>query len=183
VLLISGLLLGSRDDTGATPIAEGKTMQEPRNGQGDFDFLIGSWKVRNRRLREPLTGSDSWYEFDATSVARKVWDGLANMDEYDGQSPTDRIRGMTLRLYDPKAGQWSLYWSNAANGTLEKPMVGEFKDGRGEFYDQETFRGRSIYVRYIWSRITPTSCQWEQAFSADGGQTWETNWIMEFTRQ
>ena len=88
---------------------------------------------------------------------------------------------MTLRLYDPKARQWSLYWSNAANGTLEKPMVGEFKDGRGEFYDQESFRGRSIYVRYIWSGITPTSCRWEQAFSYDD-RTWETNWTADFTR-
>lgn len=157
-------------------------MEEPRDGQADFDFVIGSWKVRNRRLRQPLTGSDSWYEFDATSVARKVWDGLANMDEFDGESPSGRIRGLTLRLYDPNARQWSLYWSNAANGTLDKPMVGEFKDGRGEFYDQETFQGRSIYVRFIWSGITPTSCRWEQAFSPDGGKTWETNWIMEFTR-
>jgi hypothetical protein len=158
-------------------------VQEPRDGQHDFDFLIGSWRIRNRRLREPLTGSDSWYEFDATGVARKVWDGLANMDEYDGDSPSGRIRGMTLRLYDPKSRQWSLYWANAANGTLDKPMTGEFKDGRGEFYDQETFRGRSIYVRYVWSGITTTSCRWEQAFSADGGKTWETNWIMDMTRQ
>lgn len=159
-----------------------KPMEGPRDGQADFDFIIGSWNVHNRRLRQPLTGSDSWYEFEATSVARKVWGGLANMDEFDGKAPSGRIRGMTLRLYDPKARQWSLYWSNAANGTLDTPMVGEFKDGRGEFYDQETFQGRSIYVRFIWSGITPSSCRWEQAFSADGGRTWETNWIMEFTR-
>jgi hypothetical protein len=157
-------------------------MEAPRDGQADFDFIIGRWKIRNRRLRDPLTGSDSWYEFDATGEARKVWDGLANMDEFDGDAPSGRIRGMTLRLYDPKARQWSLYWANAANGTLDKPMVGEFKDGRGEFYNLETFQGRSIYVRFIWSGITPEACRWEQAFSADGGQTWETNWIMTFTR-
>jgi len=161
---------------------EEKPVESPRDGQADFDFVIGSWTVHNRRLRHPLTGFDSWNEFEATSVARKIWGGLANMDEYEGDSPSGRIRGMTLRLYDPKAHQWRLYWSNAANGRLDTPMVGEFKDGRGEFYDQETWEGRSIYVRFIWSGITPTSCHWEQAFSADGGRTWETNWTMDFTR-
>ena len=152
------------------------------NGQTDFDFFIGEWKVHNRRLRNPLQGSDSWYEFDGTSVARHLWGGKANIDEYAADSPSGPIQGMTLRLFDPKSRQWSLYWANSANGTLDKPMTGEFKDGRGEFFDQETFEGRSIYVRYVWSDATPTSCRWEQAFSADGGKTWETNWIMEFTR-
>ncbi len=149
---------------------------------GDFDFYMGSWKVRNRRLREPLTGSTSWYEFDATVVARPIWGGQANMDEFEGVSPSGPIQGLTLRLWDPKAKQWSIYWANRANGTLDKPMIGEFKDGRGEFYDQEAFQGRAIYVRFVWSDITPNSFRWEQDFSADGGKTWETNWIMEFTR-
>jgi len=153
-----------------------------RKGQSDFDFLIGSWKVHNRRLKKPLTGSSEWYEFDGTSVARKVWDGRANIDEYQADTPGGSIEGLTLRLYDRKAQQWSLYWANAANGRLDVPTVGSFKDGRGEFYDQEILDGRSIFVRYVWSDIKPNSCRWEQAFSVDGGRTWETNWIMDLTR-
>jgi hypothetical protein len=127
-----------------------------RDGQHDFDFLFGAWKVRNRRLAAPLAGSSQWREFDGTLTARPVWGGAANVDEYT--------------------------WANRARGVLETPMVGEFHDGRGEFYDQEQFRGRSIYVRYVWSGISKTSCRWEQAFSGDGGKTWETNWVMELTR-
>jgi hypothetical protein len=153
-----------------------------RDGQKDFDFLIGTWKVHNRRLRERLKGSTTWDEFEATVVARHLWGGLANVDEYDGAGPAGRIQGMTLRLYDPRSRQWSLYWANAANGRLDVPMVGSFENGRGEFYDQELFEGRSIFVRFIWSDITPASCRWAQAFSADGGKTWETNWVMDFTR-
>jgi hypothetical protein len=155
---------------------------QTRDGQTDFDFLMGAWKVHNRRLRNPLTGSTSWYEFDGTSVARPLWGGKANIDEYDAEGPSGRIQGLTLRLYDPTSRQWTLHWSNSARGVLDKPMTGEFKDGRGEFFDQEVFEGRTIFVRYVWSDITPTSCRWEQAFSPDGGRTWETNWVMEFTR-
>jgi hypothetical protein len=155
---------------------------EPRNGQADFDFLIGSWKVHNRRLKEPLKGSSVWYEFEGTSVARKVWDGHANQDEYRGNSPSGAIHGLTLRLYEPSTRQWRLYWANEAKGVLDPPMVGAFQNGRGEFFSHELFEGQGIYVRYVWSDITPTSCRWEQAFSADGGRTWETNWIMTFTR-
>jgi hypothetical protein len=155
---------------------------EPRNGQADFDFLIGSWKVHNRRLERPLESSSAWYEFEGTSVARKVWGGHANQDEYYGQAPSGPIRGLTLRLYEPSTRQWRLYWANEAKGVLDPPMVGAFQNGRGEFFSHELFEGRGVYVRYVWSDVTPTSCRWEQAFSADGGRIWETNWIMAFTR-
>ena len=151
-------------------------------GQADFDFIIGSWSIRNRRLVEPLTGSTTWEEFDSTAVSHKVWGGAANLEEWEGESPRGRIQGLAVRMYNPASGQWSIYWGNRANGTLDTPVLGEFKDGRGEFYDQEEFRGRSIYVRIVWSDITPRSCRWEQAFSQDGGKTWEVNWIMEFAR-
>ncbi len=153
-----------------------------RDPQRDFDFIFGTWKVHNRRLKQRLKGSNSWEEFEARSVARKIWGGAANIDEYEADSPSGRIQGMTLRLYNPKSQQWSIYWANSANGVLDTPMIGGFKDGRGEFYDQEFYEGKSIYVRFIWSNITATSARWEQAFSADGGKTWETNWVMEFTR-
>lgn len=152
------------------------------SGQNDFDFLFGSWTVDNRRLREILAGCDEWVEFESTIVARRVWGGAANMDEYEAiGSPFGDIHGMTVRLFDPKSEQWSIYWANRNNGRMDPPMTGSFKDGRGEFYDQEMFRGRMIYVRFIW---TPgeDNAQWEQAFSDDGGKTWETNWVMKLTR-
>ncbi len=153
-----------------------------RDGQQDFDFWIGSWKIHNRRLRERLKGSTAWDEFEGTVVVRPIWGGRANIDEYEADGPAGHIQGMSLRLYDPKARQWSIYWANHANGTLDKPMIGSFQNGRGEFFDQEVFEGRSIFVRFLWSDLTPTSCRWAQAFSADGGQTWETNWTMDMTR-
>ncbi len=153
-----------------------------RDGQQDFDFWIGSWKVHNRRLRERLKGSTTWDEFEGTVVARPIWGGRANTDEYEADGPAGHIQGMSLRLYDPQARQWSIYWANRANGTLDKPMIGGFQNGRGEFFDQEVFEGRSIFVRFLWSDITPTFCRWAQAFSTDGGQTWETNWTMDMTR-
>ena len=162
------------------------TMQhqdvQPHDGRADFDFIIGTWKIRNRRLVEPLTGSTEWEEFDGSTVTRGVWGGAANLEEYDAESPRGHIQGLALRLYNPESRQWSIYWGNRANGTLDSPMIGEFRHGTGEFYNQELFRGRSISVRFRWTDITSTSCRWEQAFSPDGGTTWEINWIMEFTR-
>ncbi len=153
-----------------------------RDGQRDFDFWIGSWKVHNRRLVHPLTGSSVWVEFEGTVVARPVWGGRANADEFEADSPTGHIEGMTVRTYNAKSRQWSIYWASAAKGVFERPMIGQFNNGRGEFFDQEEFEAKAIYVRFLWSDIRPDSCRWEQAFSDDGGKTWETNWIMTFTR-
>jgi hypothetical protein len=153
-----------------------------RDGRADFDFLMGSWRVHNRRLKERLKSSEEWEEFDGVSVARPVLGGLGNVDEVTFQRESGPLLGMTVRVFDPAARQWSIYWADSVNGELQTPMVGEFSGGEGRFYDQETFEGRRILSRFIWSRITPTSCQWEQAFSADGGVSWETNWIMEFVR-
>jgi len=159
-------------------------MDNKQDHQKDFDFFMGTWNVHNKKLKERLKRCTSWDEFQATVTARPVWEGLANTDEFFApEGPAGPMRGMTLRLFNPKSKQWSLYWANSANGTLETPLIGGFENGRGEFYDQEMFEGRSIYVRFIWSEITQNSCRWEQAFSEDGGKNWETNWIMEFTRK
>lgn len=160
-----------------------KHQEEPsRDGQSDFDFIIGNWKIRNRRLVEPLTGSTEWEEFDGSTATRQVWGGAANLEEYEAVSPRGQIHGLALRLYNSESRQWSIYWGNRANGTLDSPMIGEFSHGIGEFYNQEMYKGRSISVRFRWTDITATSCRWEQAFSPDGGKTWEINWVMEFTR-
>jgi len=156
-----------------------------RDGQHDFDFEIGSWKIHLKRLQDRLAGSTTWIEFDGTSVTRKVWDGRANLEEFETDSATGHIEGLTLRVYNPQTHQWSIYWANSKDPALGQPiqpMVGEFKDGRGEFYDQELWKGRSVYVRFIWSDITPNSAHFEQSFSEDGGKTWEVNWITDQTR-
>jgi hypothetical protein len=157
-------------------------MQSQQDGRNDFDFFIGRWKGHNRRLRERLKGSTEWDEFEGLSVARKVLGGLGHMDEVTLNRETGPVEGFTLRLFDPKSQEWSLYWTSSLTGTLEKPMIGKFENGRGEFFAQEIHDGKHIYSRFIWSEITENSCRWEQAFSADGGKTWETNWIADFTR-
>jgi hypothetical protein len=153
-----------------------------RNGEHDFDFEFGEWKAHVSRRLKPLTGSNDWVEYDGPSVVRKVWDGKANLGEIDLAGPTGRIRGLSLRLYNPQTHQWNISWANTTDGTLGPPMIGSFKNGRGEFFNQETLNGRAIYVRFIFSDITKAAFRLEQAFSPDGGKTWETNWIATFAR-
>jgi hypothetical protein len=166
----------------ATPQTTARAAQasEERDGQHDFDFQFGSWKVHNRRLLHPLTGSNEWVEFDGTVVARPVWGGRANMDEFEADAPSGHIEGMTVRTYNAKAHEWSIYWANQRTGVVSLPAtVGKFNDhGIGEFYDQEEFNDRTIFVRFIWTVQSAEQTRWEQAFSIDGGKTWETNWII-----
>ena len=153
-----------------------------RDGQHDFDFEIGTWKTRLSRRLRPLTGSTTWVEYEGTTVVRKVWNGRANLVELEVDGPAGHIEGLSLRLYNPESRQWSLNFSNSAGGTLSEPVIGEFKNGRGEFYGQESLNGRAIFVRFVISCSTPHSCRFEQAFSDDGGKTWEVNWVAIDTR-
>jgi hypothetical protein len=154
-----------------------------RDGQHDFDFELGSWKIHLKKLVHPLTGSTSWVEFDGTSVTGKVWDGRAQLEQFETDSPVaGHIEGLTLRLYHPQTRQWRLYWANAKDGTLVVPQIGEFRDGRGEFYAEDTLNGRAILVRFLWSDTNTSKPHFEQAFSDDGGKTWEVNWITDQTR-
>ena len=166
-------------DASATPV---QPAAEKRDGQHDFDFAIGTWHTRLKRLVRPLTGSTTWMELEGTTVVRKVWEGRANLAELKVGTADGPIHVLSLRLYNPHSRQWSLNTANSSSGTLSVPTVGEFKNGRGEFYDQEIFEGRTILVRNIWSEITADSCRFEQSFSNDGGKTWEVNWIAVDTR-
>jgi hypothetical protein len=148
-----------------------------RDGQHDFDFEIGTWKTHVKRLQHPLTGSSTWVDYDGTSIVSKVLDGRANLVELRVEGAAGRIDAISLRLYNPQARQWSLNFSNIAGGTLSQPTIGEFHDGRGEFYDQETLADRAIFVRFIITPIDKDTWRFEQAFSADGGKSWEANWI------
>jgi hypothetical protein len=173
-------LAPQNSDTAKTEPQPGLTE---RDGQHDFDFEIGTWKSHGSRLLHPLTGSTTWVDFDGTSVVRKIWNGRANLVELEADGPAaGHIENLSLRLYDPQSHQWSLYYASSKGGTLSVPAVGEFKNGRGELYDTEPFNGRNILVRNVWSDITSTSCHFEQAFSDDGGKTWEVNWITTDTR-
>lgn len=149
------------------------------DGRNDFDFFIGRWTCRHRRLRTVLQGADDWYEFPGTSVARKILSGIGNLDE--NEFPSQGFSGMTLRLFDPARRLWTIYWANSATGRLFPPVLGRFENGEGRFHGDDAHEGRPVKVAYLWHRIMPGSCRWEQSFSRDG-QHWETNWIMDFTR-
>jgi len=153
-----------------------------RDGQHDFDFEIGTWKTHLRRLQRPLTGSTTWVEYEGTTVVRSVLDGRANLVELKVDGPAGKLEGLSLRLYNPQSRQWSLNFANISTGTLSTPTIGEFKDGRGEFYDQESYNGRAILVRFVITKITQDQYRFEQSFSDDGGKTWEVNWIAIDTR-
>jgi len=176
------LLLAGFAAAQSSPPSTPPSDKAVHDGQHDFDFEIGTWKTHVKRLQHPLTGSSTWAEYDGTSVVRKVLDGRANLIELRVEGTAGRIDGMSLRLYNPQSHQWSLNFSNIAAGTLSQRTIGEFRNGRGEFYDQETLDGRAILVRFVISDITKDSCHFEQAFSADGGKTWEVNWIATDTR-
>jgi putative component of membrane protein insertase Oxa1/YidC/SpoIIIJ protein YidD len=164
------------------PKPTGKNASTENAGQHDFDFEIGAWKTHLWRIVDPLTGSTKWVEYEGTSVVRKIWNGRANLVELEVDGPTGHIEGLNLRLYNPQSRQWSLNFANSRGGTLSPPTIGEFKNGRGEFFSQETVNERAILVRFVISDITPDSCRFEQAFSDDGGKTWEVNWIAIDTR-
>jgi len=148
-----------------------------RDGRHDFDFEFGTWRTHLWRLQQPLSGSNTWVEYEGTTVVRKVWNGRANLVELEVDGPAGHIEGLNLRLYNPQSHQWSLNFASSSGGALGQPTIGEFKNGRGEFFDQELFNGRAILVRFVISDIKPDSCRFEQSFSEDGGKTWEVNWI------
>ena len=154
----------------------------PADGQHAFDFDLGTWKTHTSRLKNPLSGSDTWIEMDGVTTVRKVWDGRANLAELVSDGGTAHLELLSLRLYDPNAHEWSLHFATSGVGVLSIPMVGTFHNGRGEFIDQEQYNGKTILVKFTITALSPTTARSEQAFSADGGKTWEINWINNYTR-
>lgn len=153
-------------------------------GLHDFDFLVGEWRVQHRRLKERLADNHEWVEFDGTLSMRKLMGGWGNVDDNVLDIPGGAYRAVGLRSYDPKTAQWAIWWLDGRNpfGDLDPPVKGHFEKGVGTFYADDTLRGKTVRLRFTWSDITPTSAHWEQAFSPDGGKTWEVNWVMEFRR-
>jgi len=182
VLLISSLLgavLGishrARAQTAATPSPQA-------DGVHDFDFELGTWRTHLRRLQHPLSGSTTWLEYNGTTSVRAVSGGRANLLEFHVSSSSGSIDALSLRLYEPEGRQWTVNFANLRDGRLTPAVIGSFRDGRGSFYGQDSLNGRAIFVRFIITRPTPDSAHFEQAFSADGGQTWEVNWIADDVR-
>jgi hypothetical protein len=183
VLIIAWALAGAQSPQ--TAIETSSIAQPARDGAHDFDFLIGNWKAHVRRLPDRLVGSNNWVQYDGISNHHKLLDTNANFEEFDVATADkqQRIKAQTLRLYNPESHQWSIYLVDLDKGTLSlPPVVGEFHDNRGEFFDQEEWKGRAVIVRYVWLNLSPTSARMEQSFSADGGKNWEVNWICELTR-
>jgi hypothetical protein len=148
----------------------------------DFDFFMGRWRVRNRYLRERLRGSTEWEEFEARSVARPLLGGLGNEDEFRTDFQGGFI-GMSFRFFDPEAERWSIYWADSRRpGVLDPPVFGGFANGAGVFEGTDVLDGKPVTVRFTWTEVDTPAPRWEQAFSADGGETWETNWVMEFAQ-
>ena len=158
------------------------TQAAPHDGQHDFDFELGTWRIHLKKRMHQLAGTNDWVEFDGTSVTRKIWDGRSQIEQFETDSPGGHIEGLTLRLYNPDSHEWRLYWANAKNGIMDVPQVGKFKDGQGEFYAQDTINGKTILIRFIWSKTDTDMPHFEQSFSDDGGKTWEVNWITDQTR-
>jgi hypothetical protein len=183
LLFIVYIAAGAAQTDSGTAKAGAQTTTSERDGQHDFDFEMGTWKAHLKRLEHPLTRLNTWVEFDGTFVARKVWDGRANVEEVELNSPTGPIEGLTIRLYNPQSRQWSIYWANSKKGAMDtSPEVGQFKNGRGEFYGTDTLNGKLIYVRFVWTNTNTNTPHFEQSYSDDGGKTWEVNWVTEQTR-
>lgn len=172
----------AQTESSAAKVGSQTTISE-RDGQHDFDFALGRWKAHLKRLEHPLTGSKSWVEFDGTFVARKVWEGRAMIEEVELDTSSGHMEGLTLRLYNPQTHQWSVYWANSKNGSMDpSPQVGQFRNGRGEFYGTDTLNGKLIYVRFVWTNTNTNTPHFEQSYSDDGGKSWEVNWMTDQTR-
>jgi hypothetical protein len=167
---------------GAFPQARAINVAAHATDQTDFDFEIGTWETQLSRLERPLTGSNTWVKYRGTTVVSKVLQGRANLAELAVSGPSGRIEGVSLRLYQPETRQWTLNFANVRDGNLTVPAVGGFTNGQGAFYNDDVLAGRKIRVRFIISGITANTCHFEQAYSADGGKTWEVNWIADDTR-
>jgi hypothetical protein len=154
------------------------------SSQNDFDFLIGKWTVHHRRLAERLAGCNEWVEFKGTTDVSKILGGYGNMDDNHLELPSGHYRAVSLRAFDPETTKWAIWWLDSRTPhALDVPVIGSFAEGIGTFFAEDTFQGKPIKIRFQWSIPEPDRPRWEQAFSPDGGATWETNWIMDFTRR
>jgi hypothetical protein len=185
-LFLAGLLFLGQSSRAAPPIAtpdgDASAVQPSHDGQHDFDFDLGRWRTHSLRLLHPLSGSTRWVEMDGFTTVRELWDGRANLAEFKADGPAGPIELLSLRWYNANTHEWNLDFATPGVGTLGIPGVGVFTNGRGDFYDQETMGAKTIFVRFSIWEIDANSARSEQAFSDDGGKSWEVNWINQYTR-
>ena len=154
----------------------------PASSKNDFDFLVGHWNIRNRKLKTRLNGCTEWIEFDAEQEMMKVLHGAGNIDFFRTRIDGLPFEGMTVRLFNPKTKLWSIYWADSNTGVLDKPVTGSFEKGIGRFYSNDVFNGKDILVVFVWDVTNTNEPVWSQAFSDDNGKTWEWNWYMYMSR-
>lgn len=148
----------------------------------DFDFIIGDWIVKHRRLKDILNGGEEWIEFNGLSSTVNTLGGFGNIEDVQLNFPGAPVRAKAIRSYNSETGEWSIWWLDGRSpSALDTPVVGKFSEGIGRFYADEVYNGTPIKVRFLWNSTNPSIPTWEQAFSKDNGKTWETNWLMEFT--
>lgn len=154
-----------------------------RNPPGDFDFLFHDWTVHHRKLATRLAGAQDWFEFEGLSTTRPVMGGLGNVEDNILMDPNGTYRAVAVRNHDSATGLWRIWWLDMRfPESIGAPVVGKFEGGRGEFIAQDSFQGRPVQLRFIWTVQAGNGPRWEQAMSDDGGTTWETNWLMDFRR-
>ena len=175
---LATILAISAADLGSSPMTMVST--EPKAGPGDLDFLVGHWTVTNRRLKHRFTGSMEWDEFPSTVKTETILDGMGNLEQMTFS--TRGTSGISLSLYDRERKHWSQYWAGSQDGVLLPAVVGRFSGDTAHLYGDDFDNGKPVKIHHTWTKISPSSVRWEQAFSADNGQTWETNWIMDWTR-
>lgn len=159
------------------------SMQPADEQTNGFDFEIGSWHVTHRRLRERLANCDEWEEFGGTSTTRAILGGNGNVEDNLLEFPDGTYRAIALRSFDPASGSWAIWWLASSDPhRLDVPVIGSFENGKGVFFADDVLRGEPVRVRFLWLRTQSESPRWEQAMSNDGGETWETNWTMDFNR-
>ena len=188
-LVATLLLMGATEavapspDAARDPGTEAAPTSQPAGSFHDFDFLVGRWTVKHRRLKGRLEHNIDWETFAGTCETRLILGGQANVDDNVLELPGGTYRAVTMRVFDPATKTWSIWWLDSRHPhDLDPPVAGGFRNGIGTFFADDRFRGKPIKVRFIWSDITATKARWQQAFSEDGGATWETNWVMEFSR-
>ncbi len=159
-------------------------MEEQIERSDDFDFQIGDWNVKHRRLKERLVASVDWEEFDGTCSMSPVLGGNGNVEDNVLHIASGSYRAVALRSFDPRAQAWAIWWLDSLMPhRLDIPVIGSFEGGIGTFCATETIDGRAVKLRFQWMRTKTASPRWEQAMSTDDGKSWETNWTMDFHRQ
>lgn len=149
----------------------------------EFDFLHGQWKVAHRRLKTRLSGADDWQEFGGQVTVWPTLGGEGNVDDNLLELPDGDYRAMSVRSFDQASGEWAIWWLDGRSPHgMDVPVIGRFEGGEGIFLAEDVFEGRPITVRFRWRNMDTPTPVWEQAFSADGGKSWEVNWTMTFHR-